>query len=114
VAAKRLLDAAKQGGFRFVRVAPGPDGPLGVRETLEWRDTVYLAGFGRACIAIRAHERSLILPSEPLVTHRIGGDAISVLHTVVCEWKAGGRSSIPASALGGRSVTSQAGLSAIQ
>lgn len=25
VAAKRLLDAAKQGGFRFVRGTPGPD-----------------------------------------------------------------------------------------
>jgi hypothetical protein len=27
-AAKRLLDAAKRGGFSFQRVAPGPDGPL--------------------------------------------------------------------------------------
>jgi hypothetical protein len=33
-AAKRLLDAAKDQGFRFQRIAPGPDGPLrGVRET---------------------------------------------------------------------------------
>jgi hypothetical protein len=35
-AAKRLLDAAKRGGFCFQRVAPGPDGPLwSMRETLE-------------------------------------------------------------------------------
>lgn len=33
VAGKRLLDIAKLHGFRFQRVAPGPDGPLwGVRE----------------------------------------------------------------------------------
>lgn len=44
-AAKRLLDAAKRGGFSFQRVAPGPDGPLwGVRETLRWRDTLNPAG----------------------------------------------------------------------
>lgn len=86
-AAKRLLDAAKRGGFSFQRVAPGPDGPLwGVRETPEWRDTIYLAGFGQACTAIRAHKSSLIIPGGSLVTERIGGDAISVLHTVVCEW----------------------------
>lgn len=86
VAAKRLLDSVKQGGFRFVRVAP--DSPLwGLRETLEWRDTIYLAGFGRACTAIRSRKCSLIVPGGPLVTQRIDGDAISVLHTVVCEWK---------------------------
>lgn len=88
VAAKQLLDAAKQGGFRFVRVAPGPDGPLwGVRESLEWRDTLYLAGFGQACTATRARKFCLIVPSGPLVTKRIEGDAISVLHTVVRDWK---------------------------
>jgi hypothetical protein len=88
VATKRSLDAAKQGGFRFVRVAPGPDGPLwGVRETLEWRATVYLAGFGRACTATRSRKSSLIVPSGPLVTQIIDGDALSVLHTLVCKWK---------------------------
>lgn len=88
VAAMRLLDAAKQGGFRFVRVAPGPDGPLlGMRETLEWRDTIYLAGFGQACVAIRSRKCSLIVPNRPLVTQRIDGDALSVLHTVVRDWK---------------------------
>lgn len=86
-AAKRLLDAAKRGGFSFRRVAPGPDGPLwGVRETLRWRDTMYLAGFGQDCTATRARKSSLIVPRGPLVTHRVNGDALSVLHTVVCDW----------------------------
>jgi hypothetical protein len=86
-AAKRLLDAAKRSGFCFQRVAPGPDGPLwGVRETLEWRDTLYLARFGQACTATRACKSSLIVPGGPLVTQRIGGDALSVLHTVVRDW----------------------------
>jgi hypothetical protein len=36
-AAKRLLDAAKDAGFTFARIAPGPDGPLrGTRQTREW------------------------------------------------------------------------------
>ena len=44
-AAKRLLDAAKDQGFRFQRIAPGPDGPLrGVRHTSEFLDEVYLTG----------------------------------------------------------------------
>jgi hypothetical protein len=46
VAAKRLLDVAKNDGFAFERIAPGEDGPLrGVRETPQWRDEIYLAGF---------------------------------------------------------------------
>jgi hypothetical protein len=86
-AAKRLLDAAKRGGFSFQRVTPGPDGPLwGVRETLRWRDTAYLAGFSHACTATRAPKSSLIIPGGPLVTQRLEGDALSVLHTVVCDW----------------------------
>ncbi|PZS29695.1 MAG: hypothetical protein DLM61_12365 [Pseudonocardiales bacterium] len=87
VVAKRLLDAAKQSGFRFERVAPGPDGPLrGVLETLEWRDTLYLAGFDQACTATRARKYSLIVPGGPMVTERIGGDATTVLRTVVHRW----------------------------
>lgn len=87
MAAKRLLDAAKLGGFRFTRVAPGPDGPLwGVRETLEWRDTLYLAGFGCACTATRARKFSLIVPGGLVITHHIDGDAINVLYIVVHEW----------------------------
>lgn len=86
-AAKRLLDAAKRLGFSFQRVAPGPDGPLwGVRETLRWRDTLYLAGFSQACTATRSHKSSLIVPSGLLVTQRVDGDALSVLRTVVCHW----------------------------
>src|SRR6476661_2061897 len=62
-AAMRLLDLAKHRGFSFQRVAAGPDGPLwGVRESLEYRDTVYLAGFGDSCSATRAHRASLIVP----------------------------------------------------
>ena len=56
VAAKRLLDEAKDRGFRFERVAPGEDGPLrGVRNTPEHRDEIYLAGFAapESCTAIR-------------------------------------------------------------
>jgi hypothetical protein len=41
-AAKRLLDEAKDQGFRFVRLAPGEDGPLrGVRDTPDHRDEIY-------------------------------------------------------------------------
>ncbi|MGB6165103.1 MAG: hypothetical protein WCF33_17635 [Pseudonocardiaceae bacterium] len=87
VAAKRLLDAAKRAGFSFQRVAPGPDGLLwGARETLNWRDTIYLAGFSTACTATRARTSSLIVPNEPPVTQRVGGDTLSVLRTVVCDW----------------------------
>lgn len=85
-AAKRLLDAAKRGGFSFQRVAPGPDGPLwGVRETLDWWDTLYLAGFGQTCIATRSRKSSLIIPGGPQVTQRLNGDALSV-HAVVFDW----------------------------
>lgn len=87
-AAKRLLDAAKRGGFHFQRVAPGPDGPLwGVRETLHWRDTLYLAGFGHHCTATRARKSSLIIPGGPVVAQRLDGDALSVLHTVLSDWQ---------------------------
>lgn len=87
VAAKQLLDIAKRRGFVFQRVAPGPDGPLwGVRETLEWRDTLYLAGFGQDCSATRTRKSSSIIPRGSLVTHRLDGNALSVLHTVVLDW----------------------------
>ena len=53
-AAKRLLDTAKDAGFVFVRIAPGEDGPLrGIRETVNWVDEIYLAGFGDSCSAVR-------------------------------------------------------------
>lgn len=64
-AAKRLLDIAKSRGFAFERIAPGPDGPLrGVRETLQFRDEVYLGGCGApdSCSATRRRRSSLIVP----------------------------------------------------
>jgi hypothetical protein len=88
-AAKRLLDAAKDQGFRFQRIAPGPDGPLlGVRETPEFLDELYLAGFWKpgACTAIRRRRCTLLVPGGLPVTTRIEGDALTVLHTVVTEW----------------------------
>ena len=86
-AAKRLLDAAKSQGFTFLRIAPGPDGPLcGVRETVAYRDTCYLGGFGEGCCAIRARKYSLIVPGGLPVTERVTGDALTVLHTIVSDW----------------------------
>jgi hypothetical protein len=86
-AAKQLLDAAKSQGFVFQRVAPGPDGPLrGVRETVSYRDTCYLGGFGEGCCATRARKYSLIVPGGFPVTERVIGDALTVLHKVVTDW----------------------------
>jgi hypothetical protein len=86
-AAKRLLDEAKDSGFAFERVAPGQDGPLlGVRESIEWRDTIYLGGFGHSCSATRARKSSLIVPGDLPVAQRVDGDALSVLHTVLSDW----------------------------
>jgi hypothetical protein len=88
-AAKRLLDAAKQAGFAFERIAPGEDAPLrGVRRTTEWLDELYLAGFSepQSCTAIRRRRSSLIVPGGLPVAARIRGDALTVLHTVVSDW----------------------------
>ncbi|MDQ3764481.1 MAG: hypothetical protein M3460_23860 [Actinomycetota bacterium] len=88
-AAKRLLDAAKDQGFCFQRIAPGPDGPLrGIRETPEFLDELYLAGFWQpgTCTAIRRRRCALLLPGGLPVTARVEGDALSVLHTVVTDW----------------------------
>lgn len=86
-AAMRLLNLAKRQGFSFQRVAPGRDGPLwGVRESLEYRHTVYLAGFGDSCSATRTRKSSLIVPGGLPVTARASGDALTVLHTVVSDW----------------------------
>lgn len=87
-AAKQLLDAAKREGFAFQRVAPGGDGPLfGVRETLTYRDTCYLGGFSTGCSATRTRKSSLVIPGGSLVTARVDGDALAVLHTVVTDWR---------------------------
>lgn len=81
-AAKRLLDAAKREGFAFQRIAPGEDGLLfGVRETLVCRDTCYLGWFSADCSATRTQKSSFVIPGGPLVTARVDGDALMVLHT---------------------------------
>ncbi|MDQ3765425.1 MAG: hypothetical protein M3460_29430 [Actinomycetota bacterium] len=86
-AAKRLLDLAKRQGFAFQRVAPGEDGPLFARrETIDYRDEIYLGGFGDSCHATRARKSSLIVPGGLPVTMRVFGDALTVLHTVVSDW----------------------------
>ncbi|MDQ3764865.1 MAG: hypothetical protein M3460_26120 [Actinomycetota bacterium] len=86
-AAKQLLDLAKRQGFAFHRLAPGEDGPLFARrETLEYRDELYLGGFSDSCHATRARKSSLIVPGGLPVTARVSGDAITVLHTVVSDW----------------------------
>lgn len=88
-AAKRLLDLAKNHGFAFQRVAPGPDGPLFARrDTLEHHDEIYLGGFHDSCHAIRARKSSLIVPGGLPITARVTGDALTVLHTVVSDWDA--------------------------
>ena len=87
-AARRLLDAAKRKGFAFQRVASGEDGPLfGVCETLSYRGTCYLGGFSGDCSATRTRKSSLVIPGGPLDTARVDGDALTVLHTVVADWR---------------------------
>lgn len=88
-AAKRLLDRAKSDGFAFERVAPGEDRPLlGVRESAQWRDEILLSGFWDqdSCHAIRRRS-SLLVPGGLPVAQRVHGDALTVLHTVLCDWR---------------------------
>ncbi len=87
-AAMRLLDEAKAAGFTFQRVASGEDGPLlGVRDTPEYRDQIYIADFSSGCSAARAQKSSLIVPGGLPVTARVVGDALCVLQTVVSDWQ---------------------------
>lgn len=60
----------------------------GVRDTEDWRDTIYLSGFWApgSCSATRRRKSSLIVPGELLVTERVSGDALNVLNTVVSHW----------------------------
>lgn len=89
VVGMRLLDLAKHHGFQFQRLAPGPDGPLwGVRDTDQWRDTIYLGGFSSDCSATRSRKSPLLVPDDLLVTDRVSGDALNVLNTVVSRWPA--------------------------
>ncbi|MGH3548267.1 MAG: hypothetical protein ACRDQU_09165 [Pseudonocardiaceae bacterium] len=90
-AAMTLVDVAKDRGFAFQRIAPGPDGPLlGVRVTEQWRDEIYLAGFWAAdsCSATRRRRSSLVLPGGLPVAQKLSGDALTVLHTVLRDWTA--------------------------
>jgi hypothetical protein len=83
LAAKPLLDLAKDHGFSFQRVVPGEDGPLlDRRQTLAWIDEIYLAGFSDACSAIWRRRFSLIMPGGLPVAERITGDVL----TVVTDW----------------------------
>jgi hypothetical protein len=71
----------------FQRIAPGEDGPLvGFRETLHYRDELYLGGFGDSCYATRARKSSLVVPGGLPVTARVTGDALTVLHIVTADW----------------------------
>ena len=89
LAAKRLLDAAKTAGFAFYRIAPGEDGPLvGRRATIGYQDEIYLGGFADSCSAVRRRRWSLVVPGGLPITERINGDALTVLHTVLCDWPA--------------------------
>lgn len=84
VIAKRLLDHVKARGFQFQRVAEGPDGALlGIRNTGDWTDTIYLDGFSRDCYAMRERTTSLLVPGGTLVEHRVAGDALNVLNSVL-------------------------------
>jgi hypothetical protein len=87
-AAMRLLDAAKAQGFRFIRVAPGADGPLqGVRVGERWTDKIFIGGFSDGCHAVRTRRSSLIVTdASALVAAHVQGDAITVLGTVIEDW----------------------------
>jgi hypothetical protein len=90
-AAKRLLDAAKDAGFAFQRIAPGEDAPLrGVRQSTQWLDEIHLGGLWapQSCTAIRRRRSSLVVPGGLPVAEQVSGDALIVLHTVVTDWPA--------------------------
>jgi hypothetical protein len=87
-AAKRLLDAAKDRGFIFERIAVGEDAPLrGFRESTGWVDEVYVGGMSSRCSAARRRRYSLVVPGGLPVTQRVSGNALEVLHTVVFDWE---------------------------
>jgi hypothetical protein len=80
-AAKRLLDAAKDAGFAFQRIAPGEDAPLrGVRQSTQWLDEIHLGGLWapQSCTAIRRRRSSLVVPGGLPVAQRVSGDALTV------------------------------------
>lgn len=62
-AAKRLLDFAREQGFVIQRVADAEDGLLlGVRESPDYHDKIYLGGCSSGCTATRSRKSSLIVP----------------------------------------------------
>ena len=80
-AAKRLLDDLRAQGFAFERIGPGEDGPVrGVRDSIAYRDEIYLGGFSDSCFAQRRTRRSITVPGGLPVTSRVEGDALTVLH----------------------------------
>jgi hypothetical protein len=82
-----LMEEARQHGFRFERIATGPDASvLGRRASVNYVDEVYLAGFGRDCTGIRRKRYNMIVPGGLLVTERVSGDARNVLLRVA-EWR---------------------------
>lgn len=84
VIAKRLLDLVKAEGFQFQRVAEGPDGALlGIRQTDEGTDTLYLEGFSQGCYAMRERKASLVVPGHVPVECRATGSALNVLNSVL-------------------------------
>lgn len=86
LAAKRLLDLAKDRGFSFHRIAPGEDGPLfGRRETVDWQDEVYLGGFSESCSAVRRRRYSLVVPGGIPIAKRVNGSVLHVLR-IVTDW----------------------------
>lgn len=86
-AAKRLLDDLRAQGFAFERIGPGEDAPVrGVRNSIAYRDEIYLVGFSHSCFAQRRKRRSIIVPGGLPITWRVEGDALTVLHVVATEW----------------------------
>jgi hypothetical protein len=86
-AAKRLIDALREQGFSFSRIAPGEDAPVrGTRDDRNYSDEIYVAGFSHSCTAIRRSKSSLIIPGGLPVVARLEGDALTVLHVVATEW----------------------------
>jgi hypothetical protein len=82
--AKRLLDHAKRGGFTFLRVAPGVDGPLvGYRVSDGYVDMIHIDGFSRDCFAWRERASSLIVSQDALVQRTVEGSALDVLNDVL-------------------------------
>jgi hypothetical protein len=84
VIAKRLLDHAKRGGFTFLRVAPGVDGPLvGYRVSDDCVDMIHIEGFSHDCFAWRMRTSSPIVSQDALVQRTVEGSALDVLNDVL-------------------------------